>query len=499
MKKYQKLSLLIISVLLLMLVAGASTVQALDRESGAAGPTPGDYGVSDSSVDVSVGACSWSESGGSVRQVTFTLTGVSEVIVTHSEGGTWTITSSQTISLPEGHYTYTWTPSEGYRSVVDPNKGQFDVAACPPATASYQKDVCVWDYENSQSVTGVTLTLTNASFTITGVGTYETSQHVPLAPGHYEYSWTALSGYSGSGSGSFDLIDCEPEKGSASVSIGACSWDEATGSTFMATITLNNATLTINGETYEDEGITEIKLPCGFYTYTWTAKLPYQGGGEDSIDVEGCEPASGEVLVGSCDWVDQTSITPVTINVHGATLNLFFDNEGTWVSVGTFGEGTSSITLPTGSYKYSWSAKENYTGSGDGTFETLFCEPGKADASVSIGACTYSDNQSLTLVSITVNGAVLTIDGHDYTENAELKLKPGEYAYSWKSIEGYENNGEGILSVDSCEPKGGEDPSPDVAAGGSGPSLIVTLTPALLTASGIGLAWLLIKRRIKNI
>lgn len=41
--------------------------------------------------------------------------------------------------------------------------------------------------------------------------------------------------------------------------------------------------------------------------------------------------------------------------------------------------------------------------------------------------------------------------------------------------------------------------SSGASAVGDGPSLIVALTPALLTVSGIALAWVLIKHRIKNI
>ena len=455
-----------------------------------------------SSVNVSVGACSWTPAGGSMRPVTFTLTGVSKLTIKRPNGTTFDIFSSQTISLPVGHYTYEWTPSAGYRSVVDPNKGEFDITECPPATATFEKDVCQWDYDNSKSITGVTLYLTNASFTITGVGTYDTSQHVALDPGHYEYSWSGKPGFAGSGSGSFDLLECEPNKGSASISPSACSWEtpEGSGSTFVATITLSNATLTINGVTYDKDGENTVTLSCGTYHYTWAAKLPNIGGGEGDLIVEGCEPASAEVLIDSCDWIDATSITPVTINVHGATLILFIDNEGSWDQIGTYGEGSHSLSLPTGSFKYTWTAEPDFVGSGDGTFETLDCEPGKADASVNIGACTYTDRQSLTLVSIMVNGAVITIDGQEFFENAELKLAPGDYPYSWVALDKeFEGSGNGVLTIGSCAPKGSEDPSPDVAAGGSGPSLIVTLTPALLTVAGVAIAWMLIKHRIKNI
>ncbi len=615
-----------------------------------------------SSVSVNVGACTWTQEGGSKRLVTLSITGAS-VTITRSEGGTWgPYTSTQTLSLPVGHYTYTWTPTAGYRC-VDPNRGTFVVDACPPASASATPGGCIWTSPTG-SYTPVALTISNASLVITGNGSawgpYTSNSTVDLAPGSYNYSWTAQPGFSGSGAGSFTLVDCEPKIGTASIDAGACSWDEAKGSTFVATITLDNATLTINGVTYQAS--TTVELACGTYAYTWAAKPGFQGGGSGSITVEGCEPASvyvnvgacdwtgstsmtpvslvidgatltvfdttsgspvqidqygpgvhslslptgsysysweanenftgsgngtfntldcepgkadasvnigacafdedksltlvsinvsgailtidGEdydenaevklepgsyyyswvavtgyegsgngtiviegcepasvdVVLGACDWIEESSLTLVTLDINGATLTLFSDDGGTLTQIDEFGPGSHTISLPMGSYAYSWVANENFTGSGEGTFETLDCEPGKADATIIIGACTYDNEQSLTLVSIFVNGAVLTIDGQDYFEYAELKLEPGDYPYSWVAAsKEFEGEGKGVLTVGSCDPKSSEDPSPDVAAGGSGPSLIITLTPALLTVAGVAIAWILIKHRIKNI
>ena len=602
----------------------------------------------------SIGACSWTEQGGSTRPVTLTLTGGASVRISGPGGYDHTFTSSQTITLAAGHYTYRWFENDRCH-----HDGSFDVAPCTPASASAVPGGCQWS-EQTGATTPVVITVSNASLTIAGVGTFTTNTTLNLGPGTYSYSWNANPGYSGSGADSFTLIDCTPSFGTASIDAGACVWDESKGSTFTATITLDNASLTINGVTYVES--TEIELPCGTYPYTWTANSGYQGGGSGSIDVEGCEPAkvdvivgacdwtgassmtpvtlnitgatlvlyettsgspveldtygpgshsvslgtgtfsyaweanedfegsgsgtfetldcepgkadasvnigacafdegksltlvsinvngavltidgeeyeenaevklepgdypysweavtgyegsgsgtihvegcepaSVEVILGACDWLDATSITPVTLNINGATLTLFVDNDGTLTEIDEYGPGSHTVSLPMGSYAYSWVANEDFTGSGEGTFETLDCEPGKADASIILGACTYDNEQSLTLVSVFLNGAVLTIDGQEFFENAELKLAPGEYAYSWVAAsKEFEGSGEGVLVVAACDPKGGEDPSPDVAAGGSGPSLIVTLTPALLTVAGVAIAWVLIKHRIKNI
>jgi len=163
----------------------------------------------------------------------------------------------------------------------------------------------------------------------------------------------------------------------------------------------------------------------------------------------------------------------------------------------TYGPGSYTLDLPEGSYSYSWEALANYVGSDTGSFSTVNCEPGKADAAVEIGSCVYSDGESWTNVVITVSNATLTIGGKDYAENAELKLTPGDYPYSWvANSTDYVGSGEGVITVGSCTPK--EHYDPDVAAGGLGPSFVATFAPALLTISGLGLAWVLIKNRIKK-
>jgi hypothetical protein len=451
------------------------------------------------SVNVTPGACSWTVAGGSERAVTLTITGASVTITrTSAGGGSWgPFTSSTVIDLPEGSYHYSYVPTEGYNGT---GGGDFTVDPCPPASASHQFLGCDWT-ELGSSLSDVKIFVSHAELTLSGpggvfIGTYTMDTTVEdLAPGHYTYTWHAVSGYSGAGTGWFDLLNCEPEKGDASVSIEACVWDETNGSTFIAHISVANATLTINGKTYDKSG--DIELPAGYYEFTWTAVEPYTGGGSGSIDVDGCEPATVNVVIGGCEWVEMSSLTPVTITIHGALLDLY--QAGTDpVHIGQYGEGTSVVTLSPGSYYYTWTAVEDFTGSGGDEFDTISCEPGKADATVNIGACTYSDGQSLTLVSISVSNAILTIDGQTFSEKADLKLLPGEYTYSWKAMsDAYQGEGSGTLIVGSCEPK--EDEEPDVPAGGSGPSLMLTLTPMLLIVSGIAIAWALIKYRVKKI
>jgi hypothetical protein len=444
----------------------------------------------EATASVSVGACAWSPAGGSTRDVDLTISGAS-VTITEAGGASYgPFTSTQSIILPVGSYSYTWTALTGY---TGSGSGSFDVEDCPPATATVTIGGCTFDDQELVSSTQVTLTLSNAILTIKDssnaeVGVYSTTKTISLPAGSYTYSWIAKPGYSGMGSSSFTLLTCEPGKADASVDVGACTWDAQNGSQINVSITIDNATLTINGHDYSSTQT--IKLAPGTYDYSWVATGDYEGSGEGSITIYGCEPASASVEVGSCSWVDLESKTDVSINVNGATLKIY---QGASL-VATFGPGAHTLDLPEGSYTYEWTANENYTGSGSGSFSAVNCEPGKSDAAVELGSCVYDEGQSLTPVTITISNAKLTINGKEYTENATLKLAPGDYPYSWVSIsDDYVGSGEGVVTVGACTPKEYDDP--DRAAGGLGPTLIGTAAPALMTVSGLGLAWVFIKNR----
>jgi|GEM_PF-2829483 len=449
------------------------------------------------SFSYNITTCVWSPSGGSIRSVSLTINGASVTIT----GGGKTYgpyTTSQTINLPAGSYTYEWEPASKW--FTGSGEGDFTVAECPAATASYEVQGCTYDDGTLISTTTVAVTVSNATLTIKNssnaiVATFASNGSVDLPAGTYTYSWIANSGYSGMGNGTFTLLTCEPGKADAGVDIGSCSWDAQNGSKINVILTLSNAKITFDGgQTYITSSQT-IKLDPGTYHYEWESIDPneFEGSGSDDITVYGCEPASGSVEVGGCAWNGEQSMTPVYISVYGATLKVY---QGA-VLVQSYGPGSYTLDLPEGSYTYEWTANENYTGSGSGSFSTVNCEPGKADAAVEVGACVYDDGKSLTAVVITMSNAKVTINGKEYTENAELKLSPGDYPYSWESISTeYVGSGEGVVTVGSCTPKDYKEP--DVAAGGLGPSFIASAAPALLTISGLGLAWVLIKNRVKK-
>lgn len=445
------------------------------------------YHVKDgpATVNIEVGACYWSPTGGSIRVVSLTINGASLTI-----DGVGTFYNSKNINLPAGTYTYSWTADKFFSGS---GSGSFTVEECPPASASVDPQGCIDEEPYNQS--NVILTISNATLTIKDsdgnvVGTYTASDTITLEAGFYTYSWIANEHYSGSGSGSFTLLTCVPGKADAGVGIGGCIWEDGK-SWISVNLTINNAILEINGEEYDYSQ--PIKLEPGTYHYEWWAADGFEGEGDGDITLYGCEPASGSVDLGACTWNGEESLTPVTINVHGATLKLYNGDQ----LIGTYsGTNSYNVDLPAGSYSYEWFALDNFTGSDSGVFSTVNCEPGKADAAVEVGACVYDDGQSWTTVVITISNAKLTIAGKEYTENAEIKLTPGDYPYSWTANENYEGSGEGVVTVGTCTPK--EHPDPDVAAGGLGPSFIATVAPAVLTLSGLALAWVLFKNRIKK-
>jgi hypothetical protein len=390
-----------------------------------------------------------------------------------------------TIDPPQSSVTVTTdVPNPNENAFQNISHASFKLAEEPKEEevfATVDIGVCNFDNEDG-SLINVDLTIKNAIITIDGKQ-YTSSQTIQLPPGEYEWSWVGGEGYSGSGGSTIVLEPCDPSKGDVSVDIGQCTFDPNDGSLINVVLTIQNAVLTIDGKNYTSSQT--IKLAPGTYVYTWEATDDNEGSGSGSITVYGCEPATASIDLGQCSWDAQGSTTSATITVSGATLVIKLGD----TEFGTYGPGTHNVTFPVGSYTYTWTANEDFTGSGSGSFSTVSCEPGKSDASVDLGSCTNDNGQSYSDISITISNAILTINGKDYTESAVLKLEPGDYAYSWQAIDdNFSGSGDGILTVTNCSPKDTEDPSFDVAAGGSGPSVINSVAPLLAGVAGLGLA-----------
>jgi hypothetical protein len=411
------------------------TAQAGYYGSGSGSVTVNDCTPPDASASVSLGACSWSVGAGSQTPVTISLAGADLTI-----NGT-TYSTSTIINLPPGSYPYTWTAQAGFKGS---GSGTLEVGDCTPpdASASAVLGACTWSVEDG-SVTPVTITVAGASLFLNGV-TYTASGTVDLAPGSYPYTWTALPGYKGSGSGTLVVSECTPPDGSASVSAGACSWSPASGSQTPVNITIDHATLTINGSSYTAS--TSINLPPGTYPYTWVAAPGYKGSGLGALNINDCTPPDGSasVAAGACTWtVEDGSLTPVTITIDHATLTI---NGATYFA-------SDLINLAPGSYPYTWVAIPGYKGSGGGTLVISDCTPPDASASVALGACSWNEvDGALTPVTITIDHASLIINGVTYTVSDVVNLAPGSYPYTWAAVAGYKGSGSGTLVVADCTP-----------------------------------------------
>jgi hypothetical protein len=256
-------------------------------------------------------------------------------------------------------------------------------------------------------------------------------------------------------------------------------------------LSVSHAELQINGNTYTSSQT--ISLGPGSYPWSWTAESGYTGSDSGTLVVGDCSPkyqAEFQFDVGTCAWGGDVFERDVELTIDGASVVITG-------SAGSFGPYTSSqtIKLPCGDYTYAWSAADPaYEGSGSGELSLPECDQSKADAAANIGACTYGDGESLTVVDIIVENAIFTIDGKSYSENTLLKLLPGDYVYSWGPVSGeFSGSGEGVLTVGACAPKEEkeEDPSVDVAAGGSAPSLLVSVTPLMALIGSLGVAWMI--------
>jgi hypothetical protein len=176
--------------------------------SGSGDLTIGDCTPPDASSLVVLGSCSWTVEAGSKTPVSYTLAGASLIITKNGTSDSYgPFITSGSLDLGPGSYSYNWTPLSGYKGG---GRGSIVIGDCTPgnATASISTGVCSYSKETGAQ-TPVTITLTGASFTINNT-TYFASTNINLGPGIYSYSWTALSGYIGSGSGDLNVGNCNP-------------------------------------------------------------------------------------------------------------------------------------------------------------------------------------------------------------------------------------------------------------------------------------------------
>ncbi|MBU2578421.1 hypothetical protein KKA69_06410 [Patescibacteria group bacterium] len=328
---------------------------------------------------------------------------------------------------------------------------------------------CSWN--GTKSLTDVTVTVTNTRLTIFGplyqIGplfNQHSGMSFSLEPGDYRYEW--YQGYDNTFYvwtnkiiDYFTLNECIPQA-SASITTGTCTWNDTNGSITPVTITLDHASLSLNGTSYTAPQTTITDLQPGTYPYSWVATGGYQGGESNkTLIIPDCTPLPTNVYAtnGTCGWTStQGSKTPVTLNITGASGTL----NGPGGTLGSYNSSNSPVplSLSPGNYSFDFTAETGYRGSGTENISVAACNP-TASVSHSIEDCTFQNNESSTSVSFDISGADVTLSGpegasyHPSMENSAFDLPSGFYTYNWAVHPYYDGeNGSNNFTLGTCIP-----------------------------------------------
>ncbi len=367
-KIWSILSMAMIAVLLVTAIGAATTTPAY-----AASETNGpDWDRSSLSVS---GTCS----GG---LATFTVTNVGDRGMAGTTSYTWSDeggnSGSGTIPALASGQSYTFSISGvGKVSVVvfqrpgHPGTGRAkaDAGPCapppPPQYASASVNVPSGCIAEGTTVS-VSFAVSHATLTLDGQS-YSNDGSVNLGAGNHSWSAVADNGYTmlGDSSGSFTITTCAPPPPPqyASASVNVPSGCIAEGTTVSVSFAVSHATLTLDGVSYTSSG--SVNLGAGNHSWSAVADNGYtmQGDASGSFTITTCEtpppPGQGKV---SIDPICQNGVTPgISVSITNAILTI---GGNTYTQSGF-------IPLNPGTYAYSWTAAEGYTGSGQGTAVVL--------------------------------------------------------------------------------------------------------------------------------
>ncbi len=258
----------------------------------------GEYNCSpdEASVDVQLGVCQWTQQTGSVTPVSFTIDHATITVV--GPGGPYVLTSSTTLALSPGSYSYSWKADEGYEGS---GEGSFTVLDCSqiPASVEISIGTCEWDGEESTTI--VSFTLGEGISVILagkdGVVAFDESTSFALPPGYYYWEAISDEGYYivGPSEGEFAVASCEPGVVSVAVTFGVCEFGEETSNTEVTFTLSGNVAVTLTGPDGFELELTEtatLELFDGHYEWTAKAGEGSELEGEDSgeFDLSECEP-----------------------------------------------------------------------------------------------------------------------------------------------------------------------------------------------------------------
>ena len=389
------------------------------------------------------------------------------------------------------------------------------------ASATAAVEACSGGYTSEPvnlSVTGATMTITGPqSLTLTS-GQSLLAENWPI--GTYSITYVMDAGYSDPGNlpSGFNIAECsQKQDAEAEAKVEACV-EGATSTPVSLSVT--GATMNITGpKSYTlSSGSNELvkDWPVGTYAISYVMDEGYQDPGNlpSGFSIEDCtekENADASATVEAC--VEGSKSTPVVLWVEGATMHVTLDGDAEFAMDHSGGSSTYKNLEP-GTYHITYTFNEGHKD--PSTLPTGFviaeCEKDKdfADLSVTV-KCVYDPNNTCHRWTVS-NPNDFPVDfewstganGGSYTESgsgtvAALGIFEFNTSYISQTMVVSYSDGEvvQVVNVDTgvCTTNN-EDP--DEPAGGSGPSLIATLTPALLLISGAAVAWILIKHKVKN-
>jgi hypothetical protein len=364
---------------------------------------------------------------------------------------TTTLSDGSVFVYPGKNLTTVWQGYTG-QEILD---NDCTIPTPPPPTpdsVSVTVGSCVWG--DSSGSFDVTFHMTGAAVTLVEYGTVTDGQTVNLPAGPtYNYSWTPLTGYTGSGGDTFQVDDCPPPlltPDSVSITVGSCVWGQS--GTFDVIFHITGAAVTLDGYGAVTDGQT-VNLPAGpTYPYSWTPLAGYTGSGSDTFQVNDCIPPSPvpdsvSVTVGTCSWNGESASFDVTFQITGAVVTL--DGYGAVIDGQT-------LNLPAGvTYTYSWTQLAGYTDSGSNSFGVADCTPPEATASIGVGTCSWTPTVGpITIVTITIEGSIVNagIYGGSLSSTTILNLGPGSYSFPWIADSTHKGSGTLDFSVLDCTP-----------------------------------------------
>ncbi len=261
-----------------------------------------------------------------------------------------------------------------------------------------------------------------------------------------------------------DTFTPDPDPVTVNVTLGYCEWD---GEQSLTPINVSidpagAATVTVAGQDFTSDG--SVDAPPGSYDWTATASSGYELTGPSSgtvvapdcspCDCEEPEPVRVTVMLGTCMWDGDQSLTSLNVSIDPA-------GAATVTVAGQDFTSNGSVDVGPGGYDWTATAASGYelTGPDSGTLNAVDCSPDTEPASVTVvaGECQWDGDQSITDVVVSIDpagGATVTVDGQSISgSGGTVSLTPGTYGWTAVAEPGYELTGAAsgsVVAVD-CE------------------------------------------------